>query len=42
MMDHLDKLDYAFLGCSVAGFLLCIIAMWRQKPIGRSKHNYFS
>jgi hypothetical protein len=30
-MDHLDKLDYAFLGCSVAGFLFCVIAMWRQK-----------
>ena len=32
MMDHLDKLDYAFLGFSVAGFLLCVVAMWRQKP----------
>jgi hypothetical protein len=31
-MDHLDKLDYAFLGYSVAGFLFCVIAMWRQKP----------
>jgi hypothetical protein len=31
-MDHLDKLDYAFLAYSVAGFLLCVIAMWRQKP----------
>jgi hypothetical protein len=31
-MDHLDKLDYVFLGYSVAGFLLCVIAMWRQKP----------
>jgi hypothetical protein len=30
MMDHLDKLDYAFLG--LAGFLLCVVAMWRQKP----------
>ena len=32
MMDHLDKLDYAFLGFSVAGFLLCVVAMRRQKP----------
>jgi hypothetical protein len=32
IMDHLDKLDYVFLGYSVAGFLLCVIAMWRQKP----------
>ena len=32
MMDHLDKLDYAFLAFSVAGFLLCVVAMWRQKP----------
>jgi hypothetical protein len=32
MMAHLDKLDCAFLGFSVAGFLLCVVAMWRQKP----------
>jgi hypothetical protein len=31
-MDHLDKLDYAFLGFCVAGFLFCVIAIWRQKP----------
>jgi hypothetical protein len=31
-MDHLDKLDYAFLGYAAAGFVLCVIAMWRQKP----------
>jgi len=30
-MDHLDKLDYAFLGYSLAGFLLCVSAICRQK-----------
>ena len=30
MMDHLDKLDYAFLGFCVAGFLLCVVAMYRS------------
>jgi len=30
MMDQLDKLDYAFLGFCVAGFLLCVIAMYRE------------
>jgi hypothetical protein len=32
MMDHLDKFDYALLGCSVAGFLFCVIAIWRPRP----------
>jgi hypothetical protein len=31
-MDNLDKFDYAFLGYSAAAFLVCVIAMWRQKP----------
>jgi len=31
-MDHLDKFDYALLGCSVAGFLFCVIAIWRPRP----------
>jgi hypothetical protein len=32
MMDHLDKLDYAFLGSCVVGFLFCAIAIWRPRP----------
>ena len=30
-MDHLDKLDYAFLGFCVTGFLLCVIAIYRSR-----------
>jgi hypothetical protein len=30
-MDHLDKLDYAFLGSSLAGFVFCVIAIWRPR-----------
>jgi hypothetical protein len=32
MMDHLDRLDYAFLGFCMAAFLLCVIAMYRSTP----------
>jgi hypothetical protein len=32
-MDHLDKLDYAFLSFCVAAFLFSVIAIWLQKPL---------
>jgi hypothetical protein len=36
-MDHLDKLDYAFLGFCVALFLFGIIAMWRRQEVNRGR-----
>jgi len=42
MMDHLDRLDYAFLSFSVVGFLFCVIAISRQMPYRQTGHHHAS